>query len=385
MHSILPWQRRNRSAAAAILLLACGAVILLSSSNGGSQFLQSRTLSQQSSSSSERHLKNKGHTIVAIVQEIAQPTPSPTPRVARRLPGPYLKLRFTGGRIGNDLFSIASGYGIAKKHGYNFCINELSLEAIDKLRYVPWTPRIERYFKGPFNYCDKHWKIKSKPIRAGHHLNNFEERDLKKYGDQDLEVSDFMQSYGNFRHVKDEVLDMLTFNEEYLKKAARVLEPFRRESYIVVGVHARRGDKLDCDYCDAPGDEYYVKAIKEMKEKLGWWTNPRRDKIKFLVASEGSEGKRWFDENKEGNGMFASDEFEYIGSSDPMLDLAVLSSCEHIIASGGTYSWWAAFLGATQTGGVVIHSGRLWSGAYENPREWMSIDESSRATGKFIK
>ena len=70
------------------------------------------------------------------------------------------------------------------------------------------------------------------------------------------------------------------------------------------------------------------------------------------------------------------DEFEYIGSSDPMLDLAVLSSCDHIVASGGTFSWWAAFLGPTQKGGIVIHSSRLWTGAYENPTEWIPIVDS---------
>ena len=393
MRPIDPCHRRDRRATtAAILFLACGgAAILFFSDNDRLQTLQSRSLAEDSSAdaiANGRHLKNKGHTIVATVQEISMPTPPPTPEVAKRLPGPYLKLRYTGGRIGNDLFSLASGYGIAAKYGYNFCINTLSLDVIDKLPHAPSgfsIHRIERYFKGPFTFCDKHWKVKSKPIRAGHHINNFDQRDLSKYDGDDLEVSDFMQSYGNFRHVKDEVLAILTFNEEYVKKAAAVLEPFRRDGDIIVGIHARRGDKIDCSYCDAPGDDYYVKAIERMREELGSLVSSGSPRIKFLLASEGSEGYRWFNDHKREGGMFASDEFQYIGSSDPMLDLAVLSSCDHIVASGGTFSWWAAFLGPTQKGGIVIHSNRLWSASYGNPTEWIPIDDSSRATLLKIK
>ena len=160
--------------------------------------------------------------------------------------------------------------------------------------------------RAPFTFCDKHWKVKSKPIRAGHHINNFDQRDMSTYDVDDLEVSDFMQSYGNFRHVKDEVLAMLTFNEEYVKKAAAVLEPFRRDGDIIVGIHARRGDKIDCGYCDAPGDEYYVKAIERMREELGSLVSSGSPRIKFLLASEGSEGYRWFNDHKREGGMFAS-------------------------------------------------------------------------------
>ena len=261
------------------------------------------------------------------------------------------------------------------------------MDVIDKLPHAPSgfsIHRIERYFKGPFTFCDKHWKITSKPIRAGHHINNFDQRDLSEFGEDDLEVSDFMQSYGNFRHVKDEVLAMLTFNEEYVKKAATVLEPFRRDGDTIVGIHARRGDKIDCSYCDAPGDVYYVKAIHRMREELGSLTSSGSPRIKFLIASEGFEGYRWFNEHKREGGIFASDEFEYIGSSDPMLDLAVLSSCDHIIASGGTFSWWAAFLGPAQKEGIVIHSNLLPSRAYHNPTEWIPIGDSSRATALKI-
>ena len=113
MRPIDPCHRRDRRATtAAILFLACGgAAILFFSDNDRLQTLQSRSLAENpfASAVNGRHLKNKGHTIVATVQEISMPTPSPTPEVAKRLPGPYLKLRYTGGRIGNDLFSLASG------------------------------------------------------------------------------------------------------------------------------------------------------------------------------------------------------------------------------------------------------------------------------------
>ena len=123
--------------------------------------------------------------------------------------------------------------------------------------------------------------------------------------------------------------------------------PERLDVLVLVGIHAR-GDMKDSDVYN-PGDAYFQEAIDQMRSEirqraLGGGDNAPR--IKFLVFSEGDEGRNWFESNHEGGGIFSPlEDFQYVGSDDAMLDLAVLSSCDHNIISGGTYSFWSALLG----------------------------------------
>lgn len=96
-------------------------------------------------------------------------------------------------------------------------------------------------------------------------------------------------------------------------------------------------------------------------------------RIKFLVFSEGNEGRTWFESKfDESGGIFTPlEDFEYVGSDDAMLDLAVLSSCDHNIISGGTYSFWSVALGRKDGDNRLVIAS---NDNYGLPEGWLLID-----------
>lgn len=293
---------------------------------------------------------------------------------------PYLKLRaHPGGRIGNDLFAFASSHALAKAYSYNLCLMTYSDE---------WQRRefkLENYFVGPFSQCDQEWES----TRTRRQIDTVQTDRLGLlWGDQktfrdttlsdrhkDLEISGHLQRYGNFDTFLDEILDSLSFKENIRSKAEEILRRYREEGTVLVGIHARRGDMKDSVSYN-PGDAYFQQAIDRLRSEIeqqamnGGNDAPR---IKFLVFSEGDEGRTWFESNyDESGGIFSPlEDFEYVGSDDGMLDLAILSSCDHNIISGGTYSFWSAILGRKDGDNRLVITS---NDNYGLPEGWLLID-----------
>ena len=291
---------------------------------------------------------------------------------------PYLKLRaHPSGRIGNDLFAFASSHALAKAYSYNLCL----------MTYTDaWQSRefkLEDYFVGPFSQCDQEWEN----TRTTRQIDTVQTDRLGLLWDdtmrdttlsdrhKNLEIGGHLQRYGNFDTYLDETLDSLTFKENIRSKAEETIGRYREEGTVLVGIHARRGDMKD-SVAYNPGDAYFQQAIDRMRSEIeqraihGGNNAPR---IKFLVFSEGDEGRSWFESNyDESGGIFSPlEDFEYVGSDDAMLDLAVLSSCDHNIISGGTYSFWSALLGRKDGDNQLVITS---NDNYGLPKDWLLID-----------
>lgn len=114
-----------------------------------------------------------------------------------------------------------------------------------------------------------------------------------------------------------------------------------------IGIHLRLGDDKSVKSRSFHGatalgyfDEAISNLIKEFKqfEKVIFVTdhsNRAQDVVKGLKISQ------------------MSIPIEII-SSTPIRDLSILSSCKGIVASNSSYSWWAAYLGATLRGAKVV-------------------------------
>ena len=109
-------------------------------------------------------------------------------------------------------------------------------------------------------------------------------------------------------------------------------------SYVTyVGIQVRRGDKsVSHDGWQLPVASYFRKAMDYFKKKFP------KDNLIFIVVSE---GKRWAELNIQGPDVVHST------LSNDLVELALLSKCDHLIMSSGTFSWWAAWL----TGGHVVY------------------------------
>ena len=110
------------------------------------------------------------------------------------------------------------------------------------------------------------------------------------------------------------------------------------KSMISVGVHVRRSDFLWENSkrmgIVTAGKDYIVKAMKFMKKKL----ENEKKSIKFLMLGDDFLWNREnFENEKEFDVVFLKP------NENPAIDLCILSICDHIIMTTGTFGWWAAY------------------------------------------
>ncbi|ELT88678.1 hypothetical protein CAPTEDRAFT_118680 [Capitella teleta] len=155
-----------------------------------------------------------------------------------------------------------------------------------------------------------------------------------------IELSGYYHSFKYFTEIEDDIRREFTFKESIQNKVNQFIQKSMvgYENYTKVGIHVRRGDFLREDaqkFGDAVATpEYMEKSMKFFQEKF-----PR---VWFFAAGNGGD---WTKENVKADHVAFSEDFS------PFEDLALLSSCDHTIATVGTFSWWAAWL----TNGITTY------------------------------
>ncbi|BFZ23694.1 hypothetical protein BsWGS_26733 [Bradybaena similaris] len=257
------------------------------------------------------------------------------------------------GRLGNQMFKYASILGISRKQGRKMFIeHNTDIEKTFKLKYVQANESVDKWSTikeaNPFAFDPRMMSLRKEHTR----------------------IDGFLQAFVYFDNVVDEVRQEFTFHDYIANDAAKIL----RNVYVnynvtmTVGVHVRRGDFLS-DFGKFWGygvadKSYFTKAFSLLKSKF-----PKR-KIIFLVASDDLP---WCQENLKRTDVFVLPE------ASAAVHLAVLSSCDHVIISGGTFGWWAGWLA---NGYVVYYTGHMGKGtrmgkmliAYTYyPRLWIEL------------
>ena len=124
---------------------------------------------------------------------------------------------------------------------------------------------------------------------------------------------------------------------------------------VLVGIQARRGDKLDAIAgWVPPGKSFFDNAMNYFRTKY--------KTVYFVVVSE---DKNWGRSNIVGKDVIHST------LPEDLLELALLTLCDHGVVSVGTFSWWAAFL----TGGEVVYfrdhlNPKLWAAKVYNNTQY---------------
>ncbi|CAG5127654.1 unnamed protein product [Candidula unifasciata] len=165
-----------------------------------------------------------------------------------------------------------------------------------------------------------------------------------------MRIDGYLQSFCYFAEIIDEVRREFIFRDDIAAAAANLLRDMQinHNASLIVGVHARRGDILQTAWTNwglrAAEKKYFLKAFSLMKSKF-----PGRN-MTFLVSSD---DLKWCRENLLGKNVIV------MPPASPAVHLAVLSICDHVIMSGGTYGWWAGWLA---NGDVIYHTGFIQNG-----------------------
>jgi len=250
------------------------------------------------------------------------------------------------GRLGNQLFQFASTYGIARKLGYEVCF---PIENIT-------TPVTERFADGKvldivfdvpkaFNIPNKYLaSLDTIKVRGVVCENSFHFDEKMFSAPDDSEITGYLQSERYFKHVEQELREILTFKPEVIEKAEAL---FPKISGSTVSIHIRRGDYVNQQqFHPTCSPEYYLEAASQFVD----------DRPHFVIFSDDIEYCK--DLFAEGENIL------YIDNNDPYIDLCLMSMCDHNIIANSSFSWWGAWLNENKNKKVVAP--KQWFGpAYD--------------------
>jgi hypothetical protein len=250
------------------------------------------------------------------------------------------------GRLGNQMFQLASAIGIANERGFGVgipienCTREMGNGPIDVKTGLLTNVKCDLLdcFNLPSKYLIQEGRINLQSV--------YSERNFK-FNPQVLTLSPNTDLYGYFQTEKyfkkyrKEILQTFTFKEEYSIGATTFLsEKINSTSMYkdVVSLHVRRGDyTLYPNHHPVCSDDYYQSAIGKFN----------LENSVFLVFSDDIE---WCKKKFEGENFIFSD------TDNPYLDLAIMSLCDHHIIANSSFSWWGAWLNISEDKKVIAPS-----------------------------
>lgn len=266
------------------------------------------------------------------------------------------------GRLANHIYQYASVYGIAKRHNFTILLAQ--------------DDDIVQYFELPSAEKRKDRRIcETFVVKFAKHCCVFDPTFMNMTRNQSYVVGEYLQSWKYFEHTFDEVRNELSLKKRISERVKSIVEDYRdvytlkySQTPVVVGVHIRRGDLASEAFSlggvrPAP-DEYIHRAVDYMLKKF--------KNVVFIVCSDGMDYAKFIMDYKNMS-------VEYVHSS-PIEDFALLTSCDHVITTVGSFGWWAGFLSG---GTVIYYKYPMKEGTFERteynyddffPRDWVGLE-----------
>ena len=230
------------------------------------------------------------------------------------------------GRLGNQMFRVASTIGIATRNNVPYAFPEWVCHR-SKRNYGA-------FFERPLPRLDPSARISHK---IGEAKFSYDEVDLPE---GNCTLGGFFQTERYFEHCRELVRHHLQPNSEAL---ARLRDKYGSLLHDSCSIHVRRGDYIHQQNQFPVLDmEYYKKAIDTVTSA--------RKVDNFLVFSDGLD---WCRQNFKGN-------FHFVDGNVDIEDMFLMSLCSHHIIGNSSFSWWGAWLNPDESKTVVAPS--VWFG-----------------------
>lgn len=213
------------------------------------------------------------------------------------------------GRLGNQLYQIASVIALALKNKDTYIFPQWQYEAFFNLKdcFSSEIKPTKKFLESGFHYTEIPYNISKNEI---------------------LDLSGYFQSKKYFEHCEDEIKRLLTPKNIY------------ETIYDVTSLHVRRGDYLtfskEFNQLDM---NYYNKAMSIIKSKY------------YLIFSDDI---KWCKKN------FIGDQFMFSEGKNPAEDLSLMISCENNIIANSSFSWWGAYLNKNKDKKIIYP--KTWFG-----------------------
>ena len=243
----------------------------------------------------------------------------------------YISTTFDIPGLGNLMFQYASLLGIGRRN--------------DHVPVMPFNNSLRQIFKLPIKTLNSTRPGVSWPQVIEIKASSYDSLVGVFHFDHDVEVVGYLQSYKYFEDVIPDVRHHFTFQDSISKQADDIIHKIS-QSYRVqkkpiqlIGIHVRRGDFLKPDF-EKFG--YTVADKQYIRHAMNYMENLLPDsKLVYIVCGSDVE---WNKANIVSDTAY----IHYQEDNSSEVDLAVLTKCDHMIMTVGTFGWWAGFLGRGQ-------------------------------------
>ena len=239
-----------------------------------------------------------------------------------------------GGRIGNQLFQAAATIGIAHSLNYKPYI-DLSNPLTE---YFELTPTKEIQLTNMFTLTEDDCRHEDWKCRNDIYNHN-------------LTIQGWLQSWKYFEHIAPLIRKVFTPKPYFQIKAKEFIDSVKPLNVTLIGLHVRRTDTTTLSdviggYTN-PGPTYIQKAMALFRKKF---------KNAFFVVV--SDDIPWCE------AVLIPQDLVFSKFDNPIIDLTLLSMCDHVIMTIGTFGWWGAWL----AGGEVIYLSD-----WPRPGSWLDL------------
>lgn len=148
----------------------------------------------------------------------------------------------------------------------------------------------------------------------------------------------YFQSWRYFNKHKDTVKRALKLKQAYLDNATEFVNRIKLPGYDSVCLHVRRGD-MNHILSEIQG--YKIADIKYIQNAMEFYKGTFKT-VQFIVLSDDID---WCKQNIKQENTF------YSPFTDPGSDMALMTLCNHVIVTSGSFGWWGAWL----SGGVTVY------------------------------
>ncbi len=259
------------------------------------------------------------------------------------------------GGIGNQLFQIATAYGIAKDLGLTFVIFRNQFEGCNQGSHP--TKYYDTFYKNltiidaipvTHNIIERCWtfypELKEEVKAIANANDNF-----------CIKLDGYFQSDLHFENLQTELCNLfmsgINVNELLADIYIKYPELVTLDTDKSVFIGVRRGDYVERAYIHNPcGMTYYNAAISMMSAGH-----------KFYIMSD---DLAWAKKN------FIGDQYVFLDIADDLLSLLVISLFKKFIISNSSYYWWGSYLSG---GNEIIAPDKWVFGAAAPPKAYWTI------------
>lgn len=236
------------------------------------------------------------------------------------------------GRTGNQMFQVATLLGTAFHH--------------DIIPVIKYDFPLARYFNLP-NLV--RFNITNVTAFAYHRSAKFSHSILDLTRDTNWTLRGYFQSWKYFNKAEDIIKQIFQLKDVYLQEPQRYMSSISMPGLTKVCIHVRRGDFTD----ESAYMKGYVTADVGFIYRAIEFHRKRWKRVRFIVLSD---GKVWCKNHIKGEDILYSPFYT------PAEDMALMTLCDHVVVTSGTFGWWGAWL----SGGTTVYFKN-----YPKPGSWL--------------